>query len=240
VLARALSKELDKRYASCTEFADALEAGLKGSVAAASRRNRWWLPIGLAAAVAAGAGVYLSLGQKPAAPAAEAPARQAPPSPPLLATAPPPPVAAAQPGVVASTPPALKAAPKPPAPAEPAKRPEAPPEAAARAVPPPAAPARKEEPAEPQYAGPSSGELLWTGSLDAGAELQIAAGTASTGSLSGQALPPARVALEITPPVVEVTVPPGRGNGWKAVLKNSSGRRQNLLMIRWAVREEAK
>jgi serine/threonine-protein kinase len=85
----------------------------------------------------------------------------------------------------------------------------------------------------PPYAGPGSGQFVWTGALNSGDSVTIS-GTAP--EVSGAYLPGVPVELEIVPPVVTVVTAPAKSNKFKTVvLKNTSGRAQNLIIVKWKV-----
>ena len=83
------------------------------------------------------------------------------------------------------------------------------------------------------YTGPDSGQFVWTGALNAGDSVTI---SGMTTEVSGSYLPGIAVQLEIVPPVVTVVTAPSASNRFKTVvLKNTSGRTQNLIIVKWKV-----
>jgi serine/threonine-protein kinase len=83
------------------------------------------------------------------------------------------------------------------------------------------------------YTGPDSGQFVWTGTLNAGDSVTV---TASATEVSGAYLPGVAVQIEVVPAVVVVATAPSPANKFQTmVLKNSSGRAQNLIIVKWKV-----
>ena len=83
------------------------------------------------------------------------------------------------------------------------------------------------------YTGPDSGQFVWTGALNAGDSVTI---SGVVPEVSGTYLPGVAVQLEVVPPLVTVVTAPSASNKFKSVvLKNTSGRTQNLIIVKWKV-----
>ncbi len=168
---------------------------------------------------------------EPAAPV-RVPAQR--PKPPAQTSAPAPvPVQAAADETPAPTPapesrpePMRAAAPAPPAEAAEARTPVFQPERTYRSDPAPVA--------QPSYAGPASGVIVWSGQLERGAAVTIDGDRPSVGSMNG-VLPGVPVMVEITPSDIAVAEPPGPGNGWKRISVRSRKSRHTVVTIRWSV-----
>jgi len=83
--------------------------------------------------------------------------------------------------------------------------------------------------------GPSaSGELVWTGNLEADRILTIQDGQyPSVGSLDGS-LPGVPVQIQLTPASVSVVTAPGPENDWKLLVISSGGQPTRRITIRWS------
>ncbi len=227
IIARALAKDPDRRFPSCTDFARVLEQVLippPKPVSSSRRRLRLAALTGAFALLAAA--VTFRMVRRPhidaphRSPAAPATTIQPPITRPVEQ-----PVAPANHVAIPVPPPRpdkIAKKPKPPAvakeePVEPVAKP-----VHAPAPPPPPAPDR-----------PETGEMVWTGKLDPGAELSIGPGSAG---VSGASLPGVPVRLQITPSVVEIVSAPDEATAWKSFkIKNTSSRTQTFFLFRWSV-----
>jgi hypothetical protein len=90
------------------------------------------------------------------------------------------------------------------------------------------------QPSEITIRPSSSGELLWTGSLEADRILTIQDGQfPSVGSLNGS-LPGVPVQIQVEPIGVNVVAAPGPENEWKLLVLNSGGQPRTRITVRWS------
>jgi hypothetical protein len=88
-----------------------------------------------------------------------------------------------------------------------------------------------------QFGDLLSGDLVWTGALPAGGQLEIRSRRASPGSVQGEVLPRGvPVRLFVTPPRIRVITGPTAENCWdpRLVLENN-GEPKSQIRIQWEV-----
>lgn len=89
-------------------------------------------------------------------------------------------------------------------------------------------------PAAPAYAGPTSGTILWSGTLEKNGTVEIDGKTASVGSLQGS-LPGVPVMIAIAAKEFAVAVAPSPANNWTRLVIRSKKRRHAVIQIQWTV-----
>lgn len=82
----------------------------------------------------------------------------------------------------------------------------------------------------------SEGRLVWTGDLDTGQEIDLGSSSIS-GSLSGS-LPGVPVTVEVHPSSVRIVSPPGTQNGWRHLVLHNDGKKQVMILVKWALVRE--
>ena len=107
-------------------------------------------------------------------------------------------------------------------------------EAQARRVVPPPAPAPISPPA-PTYRGPSSGELVWEGTIKGTELITIENGQASSGTVSG-ALPGVAVLIQPTDTKkVSIASTPGPRNQYSRVVFRVAGNGNTKVILKWSL-----
>lgn len=217
-LKRGLSKDPERRYADCSELAEALRPAPVTPPPEPSQRSFRPALAGIALAalaLAAGAAYWLTPAQEPSdRPALEPPAADttAAEQPPALAPDLPEPSAKTEP------------APDPPSPTSPDPLPET--RTAPEPQPPQPAPARL-VPTGPVI------ELVWRGQLASDATIAVVDGTPDAGELSAP-LPVRPLQVEISPPgAVEIVQAPSESNNWARLEVRNRGRERRLFLIRY-------
>jgi tRNA A-37 threonylcarbamoyl transferase component Bud32 len=247
VLLRALAKQPDQRFATCTAFAEALTAAIvrkeapspapptpaaaPAPVPATASRSlgavvKGGMAIGLGIALA-GFVFFRGAASPPAVPAE--------------------PVAAAVPAAVVVPPVATLPAAEPPK-TEP--KPVEPPPVAKKAVavaapaavaPPPVAESKPAEPPDPgpdtpaaSYHGPPEGRFSWSGSFGPGERLVIVRNRVRKGTIGGSGLPPGiPLQVDASPADVKVLQQPRAENGFRLVVTNAAATPLTGFSIVW-------
>lgn len=81
--------------------------------------------------------------------------------------------------------------------------------------------------------GPASGDIVWSGQFGKNAELVIATGGVSFGSLVEGALPGRPVRVTITPPFVTMAEFPSPSNNWSKIVLRSQQKAKIVVTIHW-------
>jgi hypothetical protein len=90
------------------------------------------------------------------------------------------------------------------------------------------------QPSELTVRPSSSGELVWTGSLEGDSILTIQDGQyPSVGSLAGS-LPGVPVQIQVEPAAVSVVTAPGPENDWKLLVISTGGQPRTRITVRWS------
>ncbi|HTS29249.1 MAG TPA: protein kinase [Bryobacteraceae bacterium] len=95
-------------------------------------------------------------------------------------------------------------------------------------------PAKSAAAANTTEPAPTEGTIVWTGDLDSGQEIDLGSSSAP-GSLAGR-LPGVPVNVEVHPSSVRVVTPPGEQNGWSHMVLHNDGKKQVMILVKWAVR----
>jgi len=82
----------------------------------------------------------------------------------------------------------------------------------------------------------SEGRIVWTGDLDTGQEIDLGSSSVS-GSVSGS-LPGVPVTVEVHPSTVRIVGQPGTENGWRHLVLHNDGKKQVMILVKWAVVRE--
>jgi hypothetical protein len=85
----------------------------------------------------------------------------------------------------------------------------------------------------PEQPVATEGRLVWTGDLDTGQEIDLGS-SAVASSVSGS-LPGVPVVVEVHPNTVRIVSPPGAQNGWRHLVLHNDGKKQVLILVKWAV-----
>jgi len=249
IIRRGLSKEATARYATCSEFIQALADALlfnQGTLQVPVVTQTQSVEKTMAPVAPRGGGnltralLFLALGL------AVAGYFYSQRHTPEVATATPPPQVAAEPAPPRMDP-AVETKSEPKVEQKKKEQKTKAAETKASAVPPPtiaapAVPAQAPDPGPDQpatsYMGSPEGRFAWAGSLPAGERLIIVRNRVRMGSISGNGLPAGvPVQTEARPADIKVMQQPAANNGFRLIVVNQSGREISAFTILW--REQA-
>jgi serine/threonine protein kinase len=91
-------------------------------------------------------------------------------------------------------------------------------------------PKKEAPPKAGPYVGPNEGRIVWTGELERGAELDLAA---KSPAITGDPLPGVPITVQLIPSSLEIVTAPGAANHWRKLVVRNGDNKKATIVVKW-------